>query len=157
MQMFLETAGRRRKLSVEHMRQFHPVERMAWIWVLVNEKAADETQAMERCVNVRYEDVCLEPVAKVKELFSFSGLAWNEQTSNFIKASTLGVQPGKFEQLTQDSRRYYGIFRDPVRAADKWKSEMKSEDIERVYKVLRQSDLINLYPESEAVGVRTSA
>jgi hypothetical protein len=34
---------------------------------------------------------------------------------------------------------------------------MKSEDIERVYKVLRQSDLIDLYPESEAVGVRTSA
>jgi hypothetical protein len=157
MQMFLEAAGRRRKLSVEHMRQFHPVERLAWIWVLVNEKAAEETQSMARCLNVRYEDVCLDPVAKMKELFSFSGLSWNEQTSSFIKASTLGVQPGKFEQLTQSSQRYYGIFRDPIRAAHKWKSDMKSEDIARVYKVLRQSDLIDLYPESEAVGVRTSA
>lgn len=156
MQTFLETAGRSRKLSIEHMKQFHPVERMAWIWVLMNEKAADETYDLERCMNVRYEDVCRDPAGKSKELFSFSGLTWSEQTSNFIKASTLEVQPGKFNQLTQDSRRFYGIFRDPIRSADKWKSEMKSEDIERVYRVLRQSDLIRLYPESEEPRIPTS-
>jgi hypothetical protein len=108
-------------------------------------------------MDVRYEDVCRDPTGKAKELFSFCGLAWSEQTSKFIQASTLGVQPSKFEQLTQDSQRYYGIFRDPVQSADKWKSEMKPDDIEHVYKVLRQSDLIRLYPESEAVGVRVSA
>ena len=75
----------------------------------------------------------------------------------FITASTLGVQPPKFDWLTQDSRRYYGVFRNPIRAADKWKSEMKTEDIERVYKVLRQSDLIQLYPESEASCIRSTA
>jgi hypothetical protein len=157
MRIFLETAPRSRGLTVEHLRKLHPVERMAWIWVLANEKAADETQSTGRCMGVRYEDVCLDPIGKVKELFSFAGLTWSEQTSSFIKASTLGVRPGKFDQLTQDSRRYYGIFRDPIRAADKWKSEMKSEDIQRVYGVLRQSDLIHLYPESEAVAIRTSA
>jgi len=151
MQIFLDAAGRSRKLSIHHLRQLHPVERMAWIWVLVNEKATDETQSLERCTNVRYEDVCLDPTGEIRKLFSFTGLTWNEQTSNFIKASTLGVQPGRFAQLTQDSRRYYGIFRNPIAAAEKWKSEMKSEDIERVYRVLRQSDLIRLYPESEAI------
>ncbi len=156
MRIFLESATRKRGLTVDHLRQFHPVERMAWIWVLANEKAADETQAIGRCIGVRYEDVCLDPTGKAKELFSFSGLTWNEQTSNFIKASTLGARPGKFDQLTQDSRRYYGIFRDPVQSADKWKSEMKPEDIERVYRVLRQSDLIQLYPESEAPRIRSS-
>jgi hypothetical protein len=157
MQIFLETAVRNRGLTTDHLRQLHPVERFAWIWVLVNEKAGDETQAMDRCFSVRYEDVCLDPANKMKELFAFSRLTWTEQTSNFIKASTLGVQPGKFDQLTQDSRRYYGIFRDPVRAADKWRSEMKPEDIERVYRVLRQSDLIHLYPESEPLPIPPSA
>jgi hypothetical protein len=157
MQIFLEAAVRNHGLTIDHLRQLHPVERLAWIWVLVNEKAADEARALDRCTSVRYEDVCLEPTNKMKELFSFSGLDWTEQTSDFIKASTLGIQPGKFDELTQNSRRYYGIFRDPVRAADKWKSEMKPEDIERVYHVLRQSDLLDLYPESEVVAVPSGA
>jgi hypothetical protein len=157
MQIFLESAVRNRGLTLAHMRQFHPIERMAWIWVLVNEKAVAETQNTERCTSVRYEDICLNPTGKMKELFLFSGLTWTEQTSHFIKASTLGVQPGKFDQLTQDSRRYYGIFRDPVRAADRWKSEMKPEDIERIYRVLRQSDLISLYPESESFSLQRAS
>jgi hypothetical protein len=157
MRMFLETAGCSRGLSVDHFRQFHPVERLAWIWVLINEKAADESRGMDRCMSVRYEDVCLDPIEQAKELFSFCGLGWNAQTARFIEASTLGVQPGKFDQLTQDSRRYYSIFKDPIRAADSWKSEMRSEDIDRVYRVLRQSDLIRLYPESEGARIRNSA
>jgi len=157
MRIFLESTVRNRGLTVDHLKRCHPVERMAWIWVLANEKATDETQANERCLSVRYEDVCSHPASKMKELFSFAGLTWNEQTSNFIKASTLGVRPGKFDQLTQDSRRYYGIFRDPIRSAEKWKAEMKSEEIERVYRVLRQSDLIRLYPESEALPIPTTA
>jgi hypothetical protein len=94
---------------------------------------------------------------EARKLFSFAGLAWSKQTENFIQASTLGVPPGKFDQLTQNSQRYYGIFRDPVRSANKWKSEMKDEDIERVYSVLRQSDLIRLYPESEVTLVARTA
>jgi hypothetical protein len=100
---------------------------MAWIWVLMNEKALDDTLTINRCMGVRYEDVCFDPTGTAKALFAFSGLTWNQQTSDFIRASTLGVQPGTFEQLTQDSRRYYGIFRDPMRSAEKWKSEMKSD------------------------------
>ena len=91
MQILLYAAGRSRKLSLEHLRQFHPVERMAWIWVLTNEKAFDDTRGCDRCLSVRYEDVCLDPTGVMKGLFSFAGLDWNDQTSNFIKASTLGV------------------------------------------------------------------
>ena len=150
MKIFVETAGRSRGLSFEHLRDAHPVERMAWIWVLSNEKAVEETKDTERCLPVRYEDFCSDPVAKTKETFSFMGLPWTEQTAQFIEASTLAVKPGRFDRLTQGSSRFYGIFRDPVGAANKWKSEMKTEDIERVYRVLRQSDLIRLYPESQA-------
>ncbi len=158
MQIFLETSGgRRRGLSLDHLRRLHPVERMTWIWVLMNEKSVEDTRGLDRCMSVRYEDICHDPVGKAREMFSFSGLAWDKQTSDFIEASTLGVEPGKLDRLTQGSQRYYGVFRDPIRAAQKWKTEMKPEDIERVYQVLRQSDLIRLYPESEPVGIRSSA
>jgi hypothetical protein len=130
---------------------------MAWIWVLSNEKAVDETRLTGRCRSVRYEDVCNDPVAQTQELFQFAGLNWNQQTADFLRASTLEKRAGKFDQLTQDSRRYYGIFRDPITAANKWKSAMKDDDIERVFGVLRQSDLRDLYPQTESVPVRTSA
>jgi len=61
-------------------------------------------------MTVRYEDVCCDPVHKIQGLFSFSRLTWNEQTSNFIKASTLGVRPGTFDRLTQDSQRTTAFF-----------------------------------------------
>ena len=148
MKMFLEAASNNRGISLEHLRAAHPVERMAWIWVLTNEKAFQETAKSDRCMQMRYEDVCTDPVGKSQEMFSFSRLPWAKETATFIEASTLRVAPSRFDRLTQGSSRFYGIFRDPVGAANKWKSEMKSEHIERVYRVLRQSDLIRLYPET---------
>jgi len=148
MKMFLETATNNRGITLDHLRAAHPVERMAWIWVLTNEKASEETAKSDRCRQVRYEDFCTDPVGKSQEMFSFSGLPWTKETSTFIEASTLRVPPSRFDRLTQGSGRFYGIFRDPIGAANKWKSEMKSEDIERVYRILRQSDLIRLYPET---------
>lgn len=148
MKMFLETATNNRGITLDHLRAAHPVERMAWIWVLTNEKASQETAKSDRCMQMRYEDVCTDPVGKSQEMFSFSGLPWTKETSAFIEASTLRVPPTRLDRLTQGSGRFYGIFRDPIGAANKWKSEMKSEDIERVYRILRQSDLIRLYPET---------
>lgn len=157
-QILLDTPrGVRRHLTVEHMRQLHPVERMAWIWVLLNEKSEDDTATDGRCTSVCYEDVCRDPLNKAKDLFSFCGLPWTEQTADFIKASTQGTKAPGLERVTQDSRRYYSIFRDPLQSAEKWKSEMKDEDVERVYRVLRQSDLIRLYPESELGPRRNTA
>ena len=125
----------------------------------MNEKATEDTAGEERCTWVRYEDVCQDPISKVKELFSFCGLMWNSQTENFIRASTLTSQAGGVHQVTQEERRYYSIFRDPLKSANKWKSEMKPEDIGRVYRVLGQSDLSRLYPdfEEEAPCIRPSA
>lgn len=156
MQILLDAAGPfRRGLTLDHMRQFSAVERMAWMWVVLNEKTLSDTAGNERCISVRYEDVCHHPEEKTKELFSFFGLTWSEQTSVFLRASTLTIQPQGLDRLTQKEDRYYGVFKDPIRAAEKWKSEMKIEDIERAYRVLRQSDLIHIYPESELQGSDT--
>ena len=147
------TRARGRGLTLDHMRRFHPVERLAWIWVLLNEKAEDDTHSDPRCTSVRYEDVCGDPVNKTLELFSFLGLGWSSETAAFIHASTLGTRPTGLNRITQDSNRYYGVFRNPRQAAEKWRSEMKPDDVARVFLVLRQSDLIRLYPESEPLPI----
>jgi hypothetical protein len=71
------------------MRSFHPVERMAWIWVLLNEKAERDTADDARCTLVRYDDVCRDPMNKPQALFSFCGLDWDRQTVDFIRTRTL--------------------------------------------------------------------
>jgi hypothetical protein len=149
MQKLLDAGGSHTYgLTIDHMRRFHRVERMAWIWVLLNEKAERDTADDPRCMSVRYEDVCRAPIDQARFLFSFCGLDWDSQTVDFIQASTGSSEAGRRE-ITTDARRYYSIFHDPRQAAEKWRSEMKVEDIERVYKVLRQTDLIRLYPEEE--------
>lgn len=158
LQILLEAAGPfRRGLSIDHMRQFSSVERMAWIWVLLNEKAWSDTANNARCTSVRYEDVCRYPEGKTRELFSFFGLSWTQQTSAFLRASTLTISGQGIDRITHKGDRYYSVFKDPIRAAEKWKSEMKADEIEQVYRVLRQSDLISLYPESELRSSDASA
>ena len=149
--------ARSRGLTVEHMRRFHPVERMAWNWVLLNEKAEDDSRDNPRCTVVRYEDVCRDPLNATKELFSFCGLEWNQQTSGFLEASTLATRPNGWNRITQNSRRYYSIFRNPLESAEKWKLEMKAEDVARIFCVLRQSDLGHLYPEPESTSLLSFA
>ena len=133
-------------LTIEHMRKFHPVERMAWIWVLLNEKAERDTADDRRCTRLRYEDVCQNPIEVSKQLFSFCGLDWDPQTAQFIRASTSGVDA----PLISNSHRYYSLCQAPLQSAEKWKSEMSDENIARVYAVLSQSRLSLLYPESES-------
>lgn len=158
LEMVLSSVGRLgRGMTVNHMRQFHPVERIAWLWVLMNEKASLDTRGDDRCMAVRYADVCQEPEQKSKEMFAFAGMSWNPQTAGFIKASTLGTQPAAFDRLTQDEARYYSIFKNPIQAAERWRSNMKAEDIERVYRVLRQSDLIRCFPETDEEPVSPAA
>jgi hypothetical protein len=159
MQELLDVGGARPYgLTIDHMRSFHVVERMAWIWVLLNEKAERDTVRDARCILVRYEDVCRDPIDQAQALFSFCGLDWDRQTVDFIRASTLGSKPAGLTKIAQNSQGYYSVFRNPLQAAEKWRSEMKPQDIERVYHVVRQSNLIQLYPESEpAVLAKSSA
>jgi hypothetical protein len=143
------TRSRARGLTVDHLRALHPIERMAWIWVLLNEKAEDDTRDNPHCTSICYEDICRDPMNQIRSLFSFLGLEWSAQTEQFIQVSTLKSQPGGFDRIAQDSQRYYSVFKDPLEAAEKWKSEMKAEDLERVFQIVRQSDLFQLYPDME--------
>lgn len=148
--MLLDAHGARTHgLTLDHLRDCHPVERMTWMWVLMNEKAERDNRANPRCLMFRYEDLCNSPEAKTQDLFSFLGLDWNEQTAAFLRMSTKVEEAGAFDRMTQAERRYYSIFKNPIKAANRWKSEMKDEDIRRVYGVLAHSDLRDLYPESE--------
>ncbi|HET7586545.1 MAG TPA: sulfotransferase [Gammaproteobacteria bacterium] len=138
----LETPqARRRGLTIETLRHMRPVERLAWTWVLENEKAVEETEQSERVRVVRYEDLCADPVGVSREVLSFAGLGWNVQTEGFVAQST-----------HSDVSAYYSVYKNPVAAASRWHNELPAESIERILAILKSSPLAKFYSDDEESG-----
>jgi hypothetical protein len=116
--------ARRRGLDLPAFRTMLPVERLAWRWVIYNE-AALTVCASDRCLVMPYEKVCQEPLARTRQMFDFVGLAWHPQTAEFVNAST-----------TREQAAYYSVFRDPLKAANKWREALPAELVARIRAVV---------------------
>jgi hypothetical protein len=122
--------ARRRGLTLQSLMTMHPAERLAWRWILFNEKAAEETSAEPRCMKLYYEELCADPVGVTRRLFSHCGLDWSAQTEEFLDAST-----------SQSRADYYSVFKNPRESAWRWREQLPAEDIERVSSVVANSQL----------------
>ena len=85
---------------------------------------------------VRYEDLCADPVSGFQSLFVATGLRWHEQSDAFVRASTESTSGG-----------YYSVFRNPLDAARSWEQQLAAEDIERVLAITRRSPAGRLYDD----------
>lgn len=142
LQMLLDTpAARARGLNMDELKQLTPEERLAWRWVLTQEKILADVARCGRVLTVRYEDVCAEPLVMTQRMFDFTGLDWQTQTERFVRAST--------EMTNAD---YYSVFKSSQASANRWRSELEPEVIERILRVLRNSSLASFYPEGVPVS-----
>jgi len=132
----LDTAtAKQHSLTLEKLKAMHPVERLAWRWVLYNAKAMEDIEGLGHCMTFRYEDLCHDPLGVAQRLFQFCGLPWQSQTERFVSMST-----------AKDVGRYYSVVKDPVKAANKWRNQLSAEDIERVFQVVAGTRPGTLYP-----------
>ncbi len=121
-------------LTVDGLRALHPVERLAWRWVIYNEKAMNDCTDLPTYTRVRYEDLCNDPVAGYQTLFAAAGLPWDDQTGAFVRTST-----------NSNNDSYYSVFRDPLEAARSWEEQLAAENIQRVLAITRGSRAGELY------------
>lgn len=136
LERWLDTpAARRHGLTLDGLKAMHPVERLAWRWVLYNAKAMQDVAEQPGCMTLRYEDLCRDPLGVARQLFEFTRLPWNPQTERFVSEST-----------SRDVGRYYSVVKDPLKASSKWKGELSAEDIDRIYAVVAQTEPGALYP-----------
>ncbi len=138
--------GKKHGLCVEDLATLTPEERLAWRWVLIQEKTLADTADCGRVLTVRYEDVCAEPLAMTRRMFAFVGLDWQVQTETFVHASTRADRAG-----------YYSVFKNPRASAEHWRSELPPPVIERILAVVRASSLRGLYDEGQTAGTATEA
>jgi hypothetical protein len=111
-------------LNSSNLRSLTPEERLAWRWTLFNDKAMREGHGDPRYAVLRYEDLCSNPCDAARHLIEFSGLAWRAETESFIQQST-----------SREDARYYGIFKDPVKAANSWRDTLTDHQQDRIRRV----------------------
>lgn len=121
-------------LSSIDFKSLQPEERLAWTWVLLNEKVSQECSSTGQVLQVFYEDVCLNPNEQVATMFGFVGLEVRHQTRAFIAASTVRARSG-----------YYSVFKDPIAAASSWQSELGASTIERILAIVQRSPFATRY------------
>ena len=113
-EMLLDTPqARLAGLDIEGLKAMHPVERLAWRWVLFNRKAMDDLENQPGVTICVYERLCSDPVGETRRLFAHCDLRWDSQTDGFLSAST------RSEEST-----YYSVFKNPGQSAERWRDEM---------------------------------
>lgn len=120
--------------SMAKLKQLHPVERLAWRWLLSNAKALADIEGLGNCTYVRYEDVCMRPNEQARKLLEFCGLSWHPQVARFITQCT-----------SRHSERYYSVFKDPLIAATRWQQTLPEVDIQRVRGIVHGHPVGDMY------------
>ncbi len=141
LKMLLATStAKPRGLNLDDIERLTPEERLAWRWVLTQEKILADVAHCERVLTLRYEDVCATPLVMTRQMFEFAGLPWQSQTEDFIRAST---QP---TNQTTDTD-YYSVFKRPQASAGRWREELAPQVIERILRIFQTSPLYRLYAD----------
>jgi hypothetical protein len=129
-------------LTAAYFASLEPVEQWAWHWALLNQKAYDELSDMARVRFVSYEDMVADPESHFREMFAFCGLGWTAQTAAFLDEST--TYTGKSS--------YYGVKRDSVNAAQKWRTEVPAETQQRIIAIARKVPVGRLLTDAAYAG-----
>jgi hypothetical protein len=116
-------------------------QKMAYQWMIQNDKVWAEMAGDRRYAMVRYEDLCANPRRVMRQLFDFAALSWSGQTERFIASL----------ERRQDRRvAYHGVMRSPTAAVDRWRSQLDHEQIGRIVGIAAYSIMAKLILEGEA-------
>lgn len=132
----------RHGLSAARLHGMPALERFAWHWALLNEKAAEDLRDAPNARILRYEDLAADPAGTVRGLFAFAGLDWHPQTERFLRRSTRHRWPGSLLPT-----RYYQVVRDTAAVVDRWRDELPRDDIRRIAAIVRRTSIWRFYPE----------
>lgn len=116
-------------LNTRNLMSMTPEERLAWRWVIFNDKALLDLEGEARYSLISYEHFCGTPTKCAHDLFTFCDLSWDSQTDKFVEESTRAQKRG-----------YYSITKDPNITANSWEMELDDRQISNVISVAMQSE-----------------
>jgi len=119
-----------RGLTEQFFRDADYLERMAWWWVLFNEKMIRDTQDCDNCLLVNYDEMCADPNAAVERMYRHAGIELSDEVAGFLERSTTA---------SAESGEYFGLFRNPLAAANRWRQELSTEQVARIRTITNDS------------------
>jgi len=118
--------------------EFTIQELMAYRWAVYNGLVKKAADAHGNIRILRYEDLCNDPIGTMKDVFDWVDLPWHRNCEEFISDALLA---------DGDAKDYHSFKRNPLVAAEKWKTEMPAEDQALVKSIARQSPAAHLFPD----------
>lgn len=122
------TNAKKHGLTFASFQEMTPIERIAWRWTLINEKAFEEGQHIGNYTLLYYDQFCADPLENAKALLKALDLKWNNSVETFLQ-----------ESIGTDNDAYYSLTKDPLTAANKWRQQLTDAEIETVLNIANQS------------------
>jgi hypothetical protein len=113
-------------MTLEKLKALSIEERLAWRWVITNEKAIVEQRGDKKNLLVKYEALCSNPITVAKYLLKHAGLSWQPQTERFIHLST-----------SCNSKDYYSVYKNPLDVAERWRKDLSQDQIGRILDIIK--------------------
>lgn len=114
------------KITRKKLETMTMLEQVSWRWVILNHKAMLDLQDNPRAMTLVYEDLCAAPIDVSRRLFAFAGLDWNASSEAFLTS----------KKHSGEGHSYHSVFRDPLIAANKWRDELKPEEIDAITNIV---------------------
>ena len=115
------------------------VERFAWEWAIMNQKALEDLDGLPQVRVVRYQDLCANPITTCRDLFAFMDMTWAQETEVFLRSSVdySGSDP------------YLRLFRNTRRNVNRWRKELSQDDQLRIHRIAQTTGMWQFCPELE--------
>lgn len=104
-------------------------EQMGREWGAAHADFTREIATHPDWVWLKFEDICVEPVAKLKQAYARLGLDWSEAVAMELTRMT-----------STESSEFYGTLRNSRAQIDKWKKTLSEADVEAIRRGARPFD-----------------
>ena len=122
-------------LQAASFRSLTLVQKLAWHWAILNEKALRDLAHKPATVIVRYEDAVANPLKFSRQLLAFVGLPWMAQTAQFATRSTTYRGPD----------RYFSVWRNSASRTNGWRNELSAEEQYQIAEITAKTLIGRLY------------
>lgn len=114
------------------------VELLARRWAVYTDINYRRAATISNMRIVTYEALCADPLGAFEDLFAWAGVDWHADCAAFLEQS-LGA--------SGDGEAYHALVRNPLVAANKWRTEMSAEDAQTVRRLCGYSATAELFED----------
>lgn len=125
------------RLTENKLNRMSLVERLAWDWAVMNEKAFDDLADLPRTIVVRHGDLAENPILHAGRLLQFVELPWMPQVQTFVHRSS--SSPG--------GENYYSVWKRSSEVSHRWQTYLTEEEKRQIRVVMQETRIGKIWPE----------